>query len=84
MNRSPVTADCYLQVTNVVRNWRSSNGRVIKATTKRPEVTDPDVVVVKIRVQIPYEAFEPLKPEAVVVIPEELVQHPVTVEAAAP
>lgn len=55
--------------------------KVVKATQKKPTVIEPDSVVVKVTIQIPRAAFEPLQPEAVVTVPAELVQHPVEVEA---
>lgn len=58
--------------------------RVIKATQRRPDVVEADCVVVKVRLRIPAKAFDPLQPEAVVTVPEDLVQHPVEVEAVEP
>lgn len=84
MSHPPVTADCYLQITNVVRNWRSSSGAVKKMTTKLPEVREPDTVLVKVRLRIPWEAFQPLQPEAVIDVPADLVQRPILVEAVEP
>lgn len=55
--------------------------RVLKATQRKPTVVEPDCVVVKVKLRVPRAAFEPLRPEAVVTVPESLVQHPVAVEA---
>jgi hypothetical protein len=58
--------------------------RVVKATQKRPESVPADAVVVKVKLRIPDRAFAPLQPEAVVTVPEDLVQNPVEVEAVDP
>jgi len=58
--------------------------RVMKATQRPPSTVDADCVVVKMRVRIPDRAFLPLQPEAVVTVPEELVQHLIQVEAVDP
>jgi hypothetical protein len=55
--------------------------RVIKATQRRPDVVEAECVVVKVKLRIPAKAFDPLQPEAVITVPEDLVQHPVEVEA---
>lgn len=62
--------------------WRTEL-RPVKATYRKPTVVDADEIVVKVQLRIPAAAFEPLEPEAVVTVPEELVQHPVYVEAVA-
>lgn len=68
----------------VRRNPRYPYGlQVVKATDKKPKVVPGGAVIVKVRLNMPMAAFTPLEPEAVVTIPEELVQHPVTVEAVA-
>lgn len=58
--------------------------RVAKATQRRPDVVEADCVVVKVKLRVPDKAFEPLQPEAVVTVPEDLVQQPVEVEAVDP
>lgn len=57
---------------------------VDKATNKKPRVTPEGSVVVALKLVIPNAAFEPIRPEATVVVPESLVQHPVEVEAVEP
>lgn len=74
--------DAYLQIRGA-DTWRREP-RVMKSTQKRPEIVEPGCVVVKVRVRIPASAFEPLQPEAVVTVPEDLVQRPVEVEAVQP
>lgn len=71
--------DAYLQVRQDPR-WPLKL-KVVKATQRRPEVVDADCVVVKVRLRVPRAAFSPLEPEAVVTVPESLVQHTVDVEA---
>jgi len=80
MNRTR-TGEVYL----TVRPGRYPFELVVdKATVRKPTVTSPGAVVVKLKLRIPTAAFEPLKPEATVTIPESLVQHPVEVEAEDP
>lgn len=65
--------------------WVASRDAVVERfTTKKPAKPIPGCVVVKVRVQVPAAAFEPLEPEAVVQVPVSLVQEPVHVEAANP
>lgn len=49
-----------------------------KLFQKRPK--DAAGVVVKLVIEVPDAAFEPLAPEAVIVVPESMVQHPVSIE----
>jgi hypothetical protein len=59
--------------------------RAERITKRRPVQPLPGVVTVKLTVDIPDEAFYPLRPEAVVTIPAELTQtSPVEVTAEAP
>lgn len=80
MAREPLTADAYLQIRRHAGGWRYE-ARAMKVTQRRPEVVEPDCIVVKIRVRIPFEAWDPIAPEAVIDVPAELTQHPVEVEA---
>lgn len=75
--------DAYLQV-RPDPHYRGEL-RVVKSTQNRPAVTEPGCTVVKIKIRMPKAAFEPLQPEAVVTIPESLVQQrPIEVEAVDP
>lgn len=65
----------------VVRPSRYGELSVVKATNRKPRSTTEGSVVVKLKLRIPKAAFEPLRPEATVTVPESLVQHPVEVEA---
>lgn len=49
--------------------------RFAKATNKRPTSTPEGSVVVRIRVIIPRSAFEPLRPDATIEVPEEMVSR---------
>lgn len=49
-----------------------------KLYQRRPK--DARGVVVKLVVEVPDAAFEPLAPEAVIVVPESMVQHPMNIE----
>lgn len=55
--------------------------KVVKATQRKPAVTEQDAVVVKVELRVPRRAFLPLEPTAVVTVPEELVQHVIEAEA---
>ncbi|MBO9556742.1 hypothetical protein [Cellulomonas sp.] len=90
MSTPTIDVPVYLQVEPRDRAW-SPEGRgtgparaaaVVGTTTKRPRAPRPVVVVVKVTLRIPAAAFDPLRPEAVVVIPADLTDpHPVVVDA---
>lgn len=81
----------YLQVEPRDRGYNFETGRhdgtarsaaVVATTASRPRKPRPGTVTVKVTLRIPAAAFEPLRPEAVVVIPTDLTDpHPVEVEA---
>ncbi|MCZ9884113.1 hypothetical protein [Arthrobacter sp. B2a2-09] len=75
-----IEADTYLQLRRTEGVWNRPL-RVIKSTQRKPAVLEPGCVVVKVRIRVPAAAFEPLTPEAVVTVPESLIQH--TVQATA-
>lgn len=57
--------------------------KVVAVTQKRSKSPRPGTVEVKVTFEVPAGAFVPLRPEATVVIPEELTTaHPIVVEAA--
>lgn len=57
--------------------------RVVAARSRRPEKLARDQIAVKVTVQIPASAFDPLRPTALVVVPESLIHRaPIEVEAA--
>ncbi len=67
------------------RDGSATSAAVVGTTVKRPDRPRPGTVVVKITLRIPAAAFDPLRPEAVVIIPTDLTDpHPVEVEAQDP
>ena len=88
-----VKATVYLQVQPEYTYWAKSRreidtprsiegAKVVGSTQNKAQKPKPGTVEVKITVEIPKGAFLPLRPEAVVVIPEALTQpHPIEVEA---
>lgn len=81
----PLVATTYLQVWKR-QPWgpHSAEARVVKSTQSRPDVVEPGCVVVKVKLRIPREAWDPFEPEAVIDVPAELIQHPIEVEAVDP
>lgn len=80
-----VTATAYLVVEGKRRSWGNDlyeKGRVVSSRTNKPAQLLVDQVAVKVTLKIPKLAFEALTPEAVIEIPEDLVQRPVWIEAA--
>jgi hypothetical protein len=88
-----VRATVYLQV-QPEYTWRAKQNRkfdepsaiegakVVGSTQNKSQKPKPGTVEVKVTVELPKGAFLPLRPEAIVVIPETLTTpHPVTVEA---
>ncbi|MFI5426094.1 hypothetical protein [Aeromicrobium sp. UC242_57] len=55
--------------------------RLAKTTQSYPGTRDTDTVIVKLTVEVPDTAFDPLLPNAVVTIPEGMTVHPIAVEA---
>jgi hypothetical protein len=82
MSNQYAEGDAYLQIRR--DNAYGRKCRVMKSTQRQPEIVEPGCVVVKVRIRIPIQAFAPLQPEAVVTIPDSLVQHAVDVEAVDP
>lgn len=87
-----VDATVYLQVAPEYNQWVGVQNRdkpsaivgakVVNSTQSRSQKPKPGTVEVKIAVRIPKGAFLPLRPEAIVIIPESMTQpHPVEVEA---
>lgn len=54
---------------------------VVRCTNSKPAEPIPGCIVVKVKIRVPREAWEPLSPEAIIEVPAELVQRPVTVSA---
>ena len=82
-------ATFYVQIEPVFSRFESRDGeralhsiKAVGITAKRPAKPRSGVVVAKLTVRIPDAAFMPLRPEAIVVVPEDLVTvSPITVSA---
>lgn len=68
------------------RGLRTLNGaKVTTITQKRPQRPKGGTVLVKLTIRIPEAAFQPLRPQAIVVIPEDMtVVSPIEVAAEDP
>ncbi|WP_193596101.1 hypothetical protein [Microbacterium sp. YJN-G] len=90
MSNESVRATVYLQVAPEISRYyprddpRGINGaKVVGSTQKRSSAPRAGTVEVKLTVEIPKAAFLPLRPEAIVVVPESMTTpHPIEVEAA--
>lgn len=82
-----MTATAYLVVRGERYKWSGlrpkpiTGAKVAGVRQSKPDHLGLDEIVVKVQVELPKRAFEPLEPEALIVVPEELVQHVVTAEA---
>ena len=91
MSNDDVSTTAYLVVQGDRRKWGSPNketglkplegARVVAVRRNRPEGLTADQVAVRVRLVLPAAIFDPPAPVATVVVPAELVQRPVTVEA---
>lgn len=64
---------------------RLDHVRAVRMTQDKPKKPLPGVVMVKLTVRIPEAAFRPLRPEAIIEIPEALTTHtPIEVVADDP
>lgn len=62
------------------RNGKSITASAIKMTQEKPATTPKDTVVVKLKVELPDDAFEPFEPSAVIAVPQSMIlQQPTTV-----
>jgi hypothetical protein len=86
-------ATFYVQLTaDIGQRWNNgervdyvSGIKAVALTQKRPERQRPGTVLVKLTVRVPDPAFLPLRPEAVIVVPEDMtVTAPLEVEAGDP
>lgn len=92
-NNDAVRATVYLQVqpeyTWQAKQYRQFDtpgairaAKVVGSTQGKSQKPKPGTVEVKVTIEIPKGAFLPLRPEAIVIVPESLTApHPVTVEA---
>ena len=82
----------YVQVEPVWANYTSHDGerplaglRVANTTARRPSKQKGGTALVKLTIRLPEAAFLPLRPEAVIVVPEDMVvTAPIEVEAQPP
>lgn len=58
--------------------------RLLRVTVGKPASLTADQIAVKVTIRLPAKAFDALQPEAVILVPEELIQQPVEVEAVDP
>lgn len=94
MTGQPKTVDAtfYAQVEPEWRTWGyQPNGdpvltgaKVVTITQQRPKKPKPGTVMVKLTLRLPANAFLPLRPEAIVVVPETLTETTVEVLADDP
>lgn len=49
--------------------------RVVKALANRPAKLERDQIAVKVTVEVPANAFDPISPAALVVVPEDLIDR---------
>jgi hypothetical protein len=87
-----IDATFYAQVEPEFSRWADVDGnrevqgaKVVTVTQKRPQRPRGGTVLVKLTIRVPEAAFLPLRPEAIVVIPEDMtVVAPVEVVAEDP
>ncbi|QRY48105.1 hypothetical protein JVX93_15740 [Mycolicibacterium boenickei] len=88
MSGEMVEATGYLTVEGERSRYNATKSvvraKLARLTQGKPAVLTADQVAVKVTIQIPAKAFDALQPEAVIIVSEELVQHPVEVEAVEP
>lgn len=58
-----------------------TSARVVASRANRPAKLERDQVAVKVTVDVPDQAFAPIMPAALVVVPDDLIQRSVEVEA---
>lgn len=87
-----VDATFYAQVEPEWSSWRNSEGqralrgaKVVNVTQRKPERPKGGTVLVKLTIRVPEAAFLPLRPEAIVVVPEDMtIASPIEVVAEDP
>jgi len=82
-----VDATAYLTIEGERSRYGSKGvlrAKVARTTQGKPATLTADQIAVKVTVRMPARAFDALQPEAVIIVPEELVQQPVEVEAVEP
>jgi hypothetical protein len=82
-----IDATFYAQVEPTFNYNRENvrSAKVVALTQKKPDRPRGGTVLLKLTVRVPEAAFLPLRPEAIVVIPEDMaIAQPIEVEAVAP
>lgn len=89
---STVRATTYLILDATRTRWGSADPetglkpvesvRVAASRVNRPAVLERDQIAIKVTVEVPTGAFDPITPAALVVVPEDLIdRRPIDVEA---
>jgi hypothetical protein len=84
-------ATFYVQIEPVWSPWRKNTHgdkdlesiKAVAITQTRPKSQRPGTVLTKLTVRVPEAAFLPLRPEAIVVIPEDMLAASLPIEVAA-
>jgi hypothetical protein len=88
MANETVRATGYVVVEGRRSRYYPDNGvesaRLVAVKQNKPTTLTGDQVAIKVTIELPKAAFEALRPEALIVVPEELIQHEVQVEAVEP
>ena len=74
------TATCYLQIEGTSPNGQYDFGTeavVRKVTQKKPEFVHRGCIVVKVKIAVPSEAWEPYEPEVTLEVPLHQIERPV-------
>ena len=66
------------------KNQPITSAKIVAVHQGEPQSLRGDQVAIKVTIELPAAAFDPLHPEAVIVVPPELIQQPVEVEAVEP
>jgi hypothetical protein len=84
MSNDVRVATAYLQIEGRApgRGYDYGTQAVVRGvSTAKPEQAKPGCIVVKVKLRIPKEAWEPFAPEATIDVPADLIQRPIAVEA---
>jgi hypothetical protein len=58
-----------------------NKAKIVGVRQTRPKSLDLDQIVVKVTIQLPSAAFDPIAPQALIVVPEEMIMHEIEVTA---
>lgn len=79
-----VDALAYLTVEGIRSRYGDKSVRtakVVRVTQGKPASLSGDQIAVRVKIRLPAKAFDPLEPDALIIVPEELIQRPVEIEA---